>query len=69
MTMMTILEIVGMIILMRRKLSSDTSFSGDDHDGGVDVDQIQPVTMMTMMAVLIRPVIIEEKRVTILANW
>ena len=67
--MMTILEIVGMIILMRRKLSSDTSYSGDDDDGGVDVDQIKPVMMMTMVAVLIKPVIIEEKRVTILANW
>ena len=52
-------------MLMRRKLS----YSGDEDDGGVDVDQIQPVTMMTMVAVLIKPVIIEEKRVTILANW
>ena len=54
-------------MLMRRKLS----YSGDEDDAGVDVDvdQIQPVTMMTMVAVLIKPVIIEEKRVTILANW
>ena len=52
-------------MLMRRKLS----YSGDEDDGGVDVDQIQPATMMTMVAVLIKPVIIEEKRVTILANW
>ena len=65
MTMMTILEIVGTITLMRRKLSN----SGDEDDGGVDVDQIKPVMMMTMVAVLIKPVIIEEKRVTILANW
>ena len=56
---------VRTIMLMRRKLS----YSGDEDDGGVDVDQIQPVTMMTMVAVLIKPVIIEEKRVTILANW
>ena len=65
MTMMTLLEMVRTIILMRRKLS----YSGDEDDGGVDVDQSQPVTMMTMVAVLIKPVIIEEKRVTILANW
>ena len=52
-------------MLMRRKLS----YGGDEDDGGVDVDQSQPVTMMTMVAVLIKPVIIEEKRVTILANW
>ena len=65
MTMMTLLEMVRTIMLMRRKLS----YGGDEDDGGVDVDQSQPVTMMTMVAVLIKPVIIEEKRVTILANW
>ena len=65
MTMMTLLEMVQTIILMRRKLS----YSGDEDDGGVDVDQIKPVMMMTRLAVMMKPVIIEEKRVTILANW
>ena len=67
MTMMTLLEMVRTIMLIRRKLS----YSGDEDDGGVDVDvdQIQTVRMMTTVAVLIKPVIIEEKRVTILANW
>ena len=37
MTMMTLLEMVRTIMLMRRKLS----YSGDEDNSGVDVDQIK----------------------------